>query len=552
MLRRLQVNNFALMADLEITFEAGLTIITGETGSGKSMIVEAIGTLCGDRMEDIIIRSSRDFAEVTGVFDVNSEIKPILNEAGIEGDDDLIIRRRLEKGKRQIAYVNDRVASLSLLKQVSRNLIDLIGQHENQSLFFPQNHLALLDAFCENNRLLKIFAGEYTHYRQLQQTYERLIESARQKNEKIDFLKYQIDEIIKADLQENEDERLEQEKELLLSSEKRASLSDQIISEMYDREDAALEKLARSYRLINELADLDPSLVKTAEQLQNIVTLIDESHRDLTHYRDKIEFSQDRLDAVMDRLDLIDRLKKKYSRSINDIKKHFDEIKIELATIEERDEKIAAIKVEIDSASRQVESRAKELSKHRTDAVPSFNKNVLRILKQLGMEKAEFKVHIEEGELSENGKDLAEFYISTNPGEPLKPLRKIASGGEVSRITLALKTILSGIDRIPTVVFDEVDTGIGGRIAEAVGDLLGQVSKHHQIICITHLPQISAYADNHMLVTKEIKGKETFTRVTKLDKKARQQEVARMLGGKKITQTTLTHAEEIIREKTKK
>ncbi len=552
MLRRLQVNNFALMADLEIPFEPGLTIITGETGTGKSMIIEAISTLCGDRMEDIVIRSSKDFAEVTGIFDTNKEINNTLDQAGIDANNELIIRRRLEKGKRQLAYINDRVASLSLLKQISANLIDMIGQHENQSLFSPQNHLLLLDAFCGNNELLDRFAGEYTQYRKLQQTYEQLLESARQKNEKIDLLKYQIDEIAKANLQENEDERLEQEKNLLLSSEKRASLSDQIISDIYDSESSAHERLARSHRFINELADLDPSLMKTAEQLQNIEATIDECHRALISYRDKIEFSQEQLDRVLERLDLINRLKKKYGKSIGEIKKNLDSLKNELSTIEERDEKIAAIKTEIDSAGRQVDRRAKELTRQRSDAIPLLNKNVGRILKQLGMEKAEFKVQIEVKELNENGRDFVEFYISTNPGEPLKPLRKIASGGEVSRITLALKTILSGIDRIPTVIFDEVDTGIGGRITEAVGNLLSQASKHHQIICITHLPQISVHADNHILVTKEIKGNETFTRVTKLDEKARQKEIARMLSGKKITPTTLSHAEEILRSKSKK
>ncbi len=552
MLKRLQVSNFALMADLEITFEKGLTIITGETGAGKSMIVEAIGTLCGDRMEDIILRATKDYAEVTGVFDVDPAIKQTLDQAGIEVNDDLIIRRRLEKGKRQTAYINDRVTSLNLLRQVSRNLVELIGQHENQSLFFPPNHLALLDAFCGNHERLKFYAGEYARYCRLESTYQRLIENARKKNEKIDLLKYQIDEIAKAGLQKGEDERLEQEKDLLLNSEKRASLAAQILVEMYDSENSALERMTRAHRLINELTALDVSLAKAAEQIQDVTALIDENQRDLTRYRDNIDFSPERLDAVMERIDLIYRLKKKYGPGISDIQKNVEAMKDELSAIEAQDEEIAAIKSEIDAVSSRVEKQAGELSMHRKEAVPRFDRKVVRILNQLGMERAAFNTRIETSALSESGIDNVEFYISTNPGEPLKPLRQIASGGEISRITLALKTMLSGIDRIPTIIFDEIDMGIGGRVAEAVGDLLDQVSENHQIICVTHLPQISAYARNHILVTKEIRDKETFTRINKLDEKARQLELARMLGGRKITPTTLTHAEEIMKRKTKK
>lgn len=546
MLKVLRVKNFALMEDLTIDFDNGLTVVTGETGAGKSMIVEAIATLSGSRMEDVLIRSGKNFAEVTGIFGAKSSVLKRLKKSGIEVDSDLIIRRKIERNKRQHAYINDQIVSLNLLKEVAQEMIDLIGQYENQSLFYAKNHLLLLDSFAGLADLKVEYNKNYGEYRHLQTKLENLLETMRQKDEKMDYLKYQIAEIEKANLQPDEEEKLASEKELLLSSEKRSLLSTQIITSLYEADGSVIENLTKIKKLFDDLCNYDHNLNKINERLEASISSIDDVYREISSYQSQIEFSQQRLDDVLDKLDVINKIKKKYGKTLQEINNFLGGIKKELMLIETQDEELNNIKERIVEVEQKITSQAEELSIQRRKAAGTLRKRILELLLQLGMKKADFEIRLTNRDICENGKDDVEFYISTNPGEELKPLRKIASGGEVSRITLSLKTLLSSIDQIPTIIFDEVDTGISGRIAEAVGHLLAKVSKQHQIICITHLPQISVFADNHILVQKEIKDKETFTRIVKLDREMRKLEIARMLGGKEITEKTMEHAAEFL------
>ncbi len=534
------------MEDLTIDFDNGLTVVTGETGAGKSMIVEAIATLSGSRMEDVLIRSGKNFAEVTGIFGAKSSVLKRLKKSGIEVDSDLIIRRKIERNKRQHAYINDQIVSLNLLKEVAQEMIDLIGQYENQSLFYAKNHLLLLDSFAGLADLKVEYNKNYGEYRHLQTKLENLLETMRQKDEKMDYLKYQIAEIEKANLQPDEEEKLASEKELLLSSEKRSLLSTQIITSLYEADGSAIENLTKIKKLFDDLCNYDHNLNKMNERLEASISSIDDVYREISSYQSQMEFSQQRLDDVLDKLDVINKIKKKYGKTLQEINNFLGGIKKELMLIETQDEELNNIKERIVEVERKITSQAEELSIQRRKAAGTLRKRILELLLQLGMKKADFEIRLTNRDICENGKDDVEFYISTNPGEELKPLRKIASGGEVSRITLSLKTLLSSIDQIPTIIFDEVDTGISGRIAEAVGHLLAKVSKQHQIICITHLPQISVFADNHILVQKEIKDKETFTRIVKLDREMRKLEIARMLGGKEITEKTMEHAAEFL------
>lgn len=552
MLRLLKVKNFALMEDLTIDFENGLTVVTGETGAGKSMIVEAIATLCGSRMEDVLIRSSKNFAEVTGIFRIGTILKERLKESGIEVDTDIIIRRKIERGKRQNAYINDQVVSLNLLREVTQEMVDLIGQYENQSLFYPRNHLLLLDSFAGITALRHEYAKLYNEYRRLQNRLENLLETVKQKDDKIDYLKYQVGEIERAKLQPGEDEALMQEKNLLLTSEKRSLLSAEVVTHLYETDGSVLESLAKIEKQLAELSTLDPNLRDIHERLESLISSIDDIYRELSSYHNQIDFSQQRLENVVERLETILKIKKKYGKTLEEVNNNLMSIKNELTLIESHDEEVKKVTDDLAKTEPRIRRQADELSKRRRAAAVSLKKKMLQLLHMLGMKKADYEVRFTEGEISETGKDEVEFYISTNPGEELKPLRKIASGGEISRITLSLKTILSGVDRIPTIIFDEVDTGIGGGIAEAVGDLLAEVSKQHQIICITHLPQISVSADNHILVKKEIRGKETFARVEKLEGKKRKMEIARMLGGKEITKKTVDHAAEFLQKSQRK
>jgi DNA repair protein RecN (Recombination protein N) len=548
MLKLLKIRNFALMEELTIEFDRGLTVVTGETGTGKSMIVEAIATLCGSKMDDVLIRSGKDHAEVTGVFQALPHIVDKLKQSGISVEDALIIRRRIERGKRQSSYINDQIVSINLLKNITREMVDLIGQYENQSLFFAKNHLMLLDSFAGTIKQRNEYADNYSKYQKAHKQLQSLLAKTKEKDDRVDYLKYQIDEIEKADLQPREQEELNAEQELLESSEKRSILSGEIISCLYEEDDSLIERMARVKKAFDELCHYDKNLAELNEKMDSIISSIDDIHRELSSYNSQIEFSQDRLDFVQERLETIKRIQKKYGKTLKEINNYLANLKKDLTTIETHDEEIKKLQEHIRAIEKTMTEQAVQLSKERKQAAALLREKILELLHHLGMKKARFEIRMETKPFDETGRDEAEFFISTNPGEELKPLRKIASGGEISRITLSLKTVLSEADRIPTIIFDEVDTGIGGRIAEAVGTLLARTSKKHQIICITHLPQISVFGENHFLVQKQIKGKETFTSVAQIKGETRKMEIARMLGGKEITRKTMEHAAEFLRK----
>uniref|UniRef100_A0A7C4X9U1 DNA repair protein RecN n=1 Tax=candidate division WOR-3 bacterium TaxID=2052148 RepID=A0A7C4X9U1_UNCW3 len=548
MLKFLNVKNFALMEELSLDFESGLTVITGETGAGKSMIVEAIAVLCGERVDDILIRTGKEFAEVAGVFQVSKEVIEALKNKGIEVGEELIIKRKIQRGKRQISYINDQVVGIGLLKDITKNLIDLVGQYENQSLFNPQNHLDLLDRFAGLDVQRSEYKKNFLHYINLKKNLEELQEDLKTKKERIEFLRYEIDEITNANLKIGEEEKLKTEKELFITAEKRLSLINEIISLLYESEANVYSALSKANRLINELVAIDPTLKSVNSNIELSSNIIEEVCRQLIDYRENINFSEEHLEEILSRLDLLNRLKKKYKREIKEILDYQEEMKSELARIEVSEDEVKNLKETIEKLEKEIQAQAEKLSRERHRAAREMEKKILQVLKKLGMEKARFEIKFEKKLLCEDGFDNAEFYISPNPGEELKPLRKIGSGGEISRVTLGLKTILSEIDKIPILIFDEVDTGIGGRIAEAVGELLLEVSRNHQIICITHLPQISVFAHNHILVKKEFRDRSTITIVTKLDREQRKMEIARMLAGREITRKVVEHAEEMLQK----
>ncbi len=553
MLKFLRVKNFALMDELALSFDRGLTIITGETGAGKSMIVEAVAALTGERIEDVSIRTGRDYAEITGVFVTNQETVDVLKKYGLEQDAEMIVRRRIERGKRQFAYINDQLVSLARLKEITQGLIDLVGQYENQSLFHTTNHLKLLDRFAGLDSLIGEYRNVFDDYNSCRSRLIELQNIQKEKAARLEILRYDIDEIEKANLRLNEEQRLSEEKNLLQTGEKRASLIDAILPTLYDADSSAYENLASTLRMVEELYKLDSNanILNLKAILESSISSIEEVYRQLISYRERIDFSRERFEEVMERLDFISRLKKKYKKEISEIVDYLEVARQELEKLAKADIEIEEVQSLLQGLLKRLNDLAHELSKKRKNKARIMEKEVIRVLKNLGMERAQFQIRFSHKDFTETGIDDAEFFISTNPGEELKPLNRVGSGGEISRITLGLKTILSDVDHIPTIIFDEVDTGIGGRIAEAVGELLHAVSRGHQIICITHLPQISIFADNHIMVKKDIKQDTTLVSVVKLDSKMRKMEIARMLGGKEITRTTLEHAEEILKKRQK-
>jgi DNA repair protein RecN (Recombination protein N) len=548
MLRHIHIKNFALMDDQAVDFEPGLTVITGETGAGKSLVVEAIAALCGEKIEDLSIRSGKDFVEISGIFDPPEPARELLRASGVEADNDLVIRRRSERGRKQQSYINDHVVSAGLLKDTAKKIIDLVGQYENQSLFFAPNHLLLLDRYAGLDELLAECRVLFRSYRGLQKQLQDLVAVAKVKGDRLDILRHDLAEIERADLRADEEENLLLEKNLLASGEKRSKLSGEVLDLLYEGDENLYGKAARIRKLAGNLCPLDTRLQEFAKKIEMLSTLADDVYREISEYRQKIDYSAERLEYVLGRLETITRLKKRFGRSVAEVQAHADNARKELAAIENYDENIQSLNQEITGKNSALAKLQERLSQKRKAAGRALEKKIGDVLHRLGMEKAQCAFRFTEKDLDEDGKDEVEFYISTNPGEELKPLRKIGSGGEISRITLGLKTIMSAADGIPTVIFDEVDTGIGGRVAEAVGELLSQASKTHQIICVTHLPQISMYADTHYAVQKETRAKETFVRIVKLDGDMRTAEIARMLGGKEITKKTLEHAAEIMQK----
>lgn len=546
MLRLLKINNFAIMEDIAVEFSDGLTVITGETGAGKSMIVEAIATLCGEKMEDLSIRSNAGSAEVTGIFSVAPPIISHLKKAGVATGDEIIIRRRIERGKRQSAYINDHLVSLNLLKEIAQHTIDLIGQYENQSLLQTRNHLFLLDSYAAIENLKERYSKEYRSYREIEHELDQLQKILKEKDERMDYLRYQINEIEQIAPGQREDEELVLEKKLLGSSEKRSLLSANIADLLSEAEGSILETLSKIKKDFEELCQHDATLEGSSKDINDTIMMIEELHRDMSSYHNTIEFSQERLDEVLFRLDALHKLKKKHGGSLADVLAKLENMREELSRIESRDKDLESLSAKKLKTETNLKEMAAQLSDLRKKAARSLQKEMLENMSFLGMKKAAFEARFVPRDLYEEGFDDVEFFISTNPGEEVKPLRKIASGGEISRITLSLKSIVSKIDRIPTIVFDEVDTGISGRTAEAVGELLAELSKQHQIICITHLPQISIFARTHLLVEKKIRGKQTYAQIINLDEETRKQEIARMLGGKEITKKTLEHAAEFL------
>lgn len=551
------------MENLEIEFGQGLNVLTGETGAGKSIIIQALSALLGEKMDETVIRSERDSADVEGLFKINRQLVDRLQQAGIEADDEIVVKRRIGRSKRQSSFVNDSMVSLGFLKELGEKSVDLHGQHEHQSLLNVDNHIHLLDSFgnlLEEQKQCQVLYREYltlnTKLTEATNAYNRL-------KDQFDLLSYQLTEIEKANLAIGEDDALKKEKELLDGSEKRSEIAGHLVKVLYDDEDSILAKITTLNRALNELVRIDPTLDRLNEEGEKAQVELDEIYRRLFDYREKIDFSQTRLEEILDRLDLINKLKKKYGSTIDEVLNYSKKTKDSLSNISCSEDKLNSMRQEVEQIKTKISESAVGLSRKREKLFTPLAKEVEMHLKELGMEKARFVVVNrpakdpqglvqKDGEhyrVSDSGIDLVEFHIAPNPGEEPKPLRKIASGGEISRIMLALKTILAENDQVPIMVFDEIDVGIGGKVAESLGKKLSNLGRARQIICITHLPQIAKYGDDHFQVTKEVKAGRTFTRIKPLNREERIAEIARMLSGDKITDKTLAHAKELLSEK---
>jgi len=549
MIRRFYVRNFAIIDETEIEFEKGLNVITGETGAGKSIIIGALEFLLGGRYKDWMAMNKDKEMVVEGEFILSSELFSFLKSKGIEIEEAQISLRRKTSQKRVSGYINGLSANLSLIGTVGEVLVDIHGQHEHQFLLKEDNQREVLDVFCNNQNLLKKLSEKLKDLNEKERRIEELRKEIERIEKEKEFYEYQLKEIKDASLRPGEYEELKKQRELLVTAEKRYEISSAIIALLSEREGSLVENIAKLKQFFSQLCEKDPEMKKNFEKLSYIEAEIDEIWREMTDYKDRIDFSEEKLDEIESRLFLLERLMKKYNRDEKSILEYAEELERRLSSVEVNRDEIKMLGEEIEKAKKEVNEIAEKISENRRKKAAELVMNVKKELSLLGLSNAVFEIEFEEKEIDEKGKERVRFIFSANPGIKPKPLSFVISGGELSRIMLAIKSVLSYRDMVSVLIFDEIDVGIGGKTADIVGRKLKEISKHKQVIVITHLPQIARFADTHFRVTKTTDGKTTVTRIEKLNEKERVKEIARMLGGEKITPTTISHAKELLERK---
>ena len=554
MLLELRVENYAVVEKARICFQEGLHVLTGETGSGKSIVVDSLALLFGARASAEMIRSGQERARVCGIFSVGdtNEIAGLLSEAGIECEngEELIIEREISSNGKSRAFVANRPVTTAFLRQLAPALGDIHGQNEQQSLFLPQAQRELLDQYAEATALRARVAAAFSEWSELGLKLRELSANEQEKLRLLDLWNFQRKEIESVQPRVGEDAELEAERRLLLNITRLQENASAAFAALYDAPDSAVTQLRIALKRIDELIRIDASLTETAASLRQAAVLLEDSAYALRDYLGKLEADPARLEDVESRLAALERLKRKYGRTIEEILEFWKDVSRRANEVEHAGEYREKLEKQHREAAARYEELAQELSERRMAAAARLSRQVENELNGLAMAGTQFQISVRRGSWSASGFDEIEFLVSPNRGEELRPLQKIASGGELSRIALALKTAIGDRDRpagTPTLVFDEIDAGVGGAAAAAVGKRLKALSKKNQVICVTHLAQIAGFADHHYAVSKrESKGRVT-TEIKELDHEARAREIGRMLSGEKITPEALRHAEQLIK-----
>jgi DNA repair protein RecN (Recombination protein N) len=553
MLQELRIKNFAIIDELDLSFSKGFNILTGETGAGKSIILSAVQLLLGDRASEELIRSSEEEASVEALFDIseNREVKGRIQEkgqrlSGSEEGDSLLVRRVISRSGRGKAFINGNFATLGMLSEIGEELLSIYGQHEHQSLQRVDTHIDILDEFGDLLNLRKEFQELFQKFTSLSQELERIRGEKERREKERELMVFQSKEIEKAGIRIGEEETLKEEKRVLAHAKKLMDFAHAAEEVLYSTEGSAIERIQSILHQGKEMATIDSSLSPIFKNMDGALIQLEEVALALRDYSKRIEVNPGRLEEIENRLEEIDRLKRKYGSTEADILRFKEKVHEALNAFISDEERLSRLEGEIGPLREEMTQKAQKLSRERKRMASELKKSVEKEMATLGMRKTTFQVRIDDQALSHKGKDRIEFLISPNIGEEVKPLAKIASGGELSRIMLAIKRILAVIGGRQVLIFDEVDAGIGGAIAEVVGRKLRELSKHHQVICVTHLPQIACFADRHHSVKKEVRSGRTMTVVDPLEKDARVEEIARMLGGVKVTEKTRAHAQEMM------
>ena len=555
MLQFLNISNIALIDELQVEFEPGLNLLTGETGSGKSIIVDALGVLIGGRFTGDLLKSGAQRGSIEGLFVLgpNPGLERLLENAGVDGgsSEELIIRRELSATGRNKIFINNQLATHSLLRELREFLVDIHGQGDQQTLFNPHTHLQLLDSFAISSGLLDEVAETHRLWTSVERELDALRRDDSEKFQLVDTLKFQIDELERAQLLLGEDERLEEERRRLANVEKLTALCQSSYGRIYEDDDAAVARVRQTLKDVTELAEYDSTFRDYLEGLESARAVLEDLSFSLRDFADKLEFSPVRLAEVEDRLAELSRLKRKYGGSLESSLEHLARSQDRLRQIETSDEREQELSREVESARNRYLDRAGKLHRERVRAAKRFEKAVESCIAELAMERARFQIQISEHRDSAGlkGIDQVEFYFSANAGEDLKPLARVASGGEASRLMLVLKTVANATEFPRTIVFDEIDSGIGGRVSEAVGIKLRKLAETNQVLCVTHQPQIARFADSHLAVQKAVVDGRTQVDISKLNRTGRIEELARMLTGAEITDTARRHARELLKSR---
>lgn len=553
MLSELSIKNFAIIESLNVTLENGLNILSGETGAGKSILIDAINLLVGGKGSVEFIRHGTTKTEIEGLFLLDDPNHPIYEKAsslGIEIEDGMVIlRREFSLSKKNVCRVNGKLVTIGILRELGSTLVDIHGQHEHQELMDDSLHLQLVDHYGGSK--LEVAKKEYIHlfkqYEEKKKQLKHLSENDQLMAHRLDLITFQLKEIESAKLLPNEDEQLEEKKNRLVNFEKTYSLLNGV-KESLTSDMRAIDWLSEAMDKLEEVSKLDPSYKELSETITNCYYQIEDVARTVSTNLNFAEYDPNELNVIVERLAEITQLKRKYGNTISDILNYAATIDEEIETITNKESNILKLQEEIHSLEQDLLVEAKLISEIRKNVALQLTDSIHRELKQLYMEKTVFEIKFttNEMEFTSNGIDSVQFLISPNPGEPLKPLSRIASGGELSRMMLALKSIFSKHQGITSIVFDEVDTGVGGRVAQAIAEKIYKVSINSQVICISHLPQVAAMADHHLFISKHTKNNRTYSTLTVLNEEQKMDEISRMISGVQITDLTKKHAQELI------
>lgn len=555
MLQSLYLENIALIEKLGIELFPGFNVLTGETGAGKSIIIDAVNFVLGERTSRDLIRNGAARAKVEAVFGLNEGDAAFaaLDALGIEYDgNELILSRELSAAGRNACRVNGTLVPVASLKSVSDTLVDIHGQHEHQALLDAENHISYLDAYChaESLPIIEKIDAIVSRRNELMLKRNSGFSSEREREREMDMLRYQIEEIASANLEAGEEERLNAEKTVLLNAERiRTALETAHMALSGAEEGSALSAIDTARRSMRDIAALNKDYEALGDKIEELYYAAEDISFVLRDTSENVESDMQRLEEIEQRLKLISDLKRKYGRTVEDVIDFGKDAETKLNELENAEALAAELDAKLDKLKAEYNVAADELSKVRRAAGDRLKRDVLNELKDLGMAKAMFDVALSDasgGEPRKGGREMAEFMLSANPGEPLKPLEKVASGGELSRIMLCFKSIFADNDRVPTLIFDEIDTGISGRTAAVVGEKMLGIAKKHQVICVTHLAQIAALADAHLMVRKYDDGKNTFVETRQLNEEEKVQRIAQMMDGESDSPSALTHARELI------